>query len=876
MKKNTLRIALLFISFFFAKPLAFSQDVGATFCWHYQEIYGGHRAYPYNNSIVTDNLPFLDPIPAGDTGDWHRMRQWWENMVEEINYSGLDFVALLSRGNQKPAQKDNGNGNPLHIQKLVAAMTTRGANNFKLAIFDDCPNSWTANRNYYLTGNVSTSPVFDCADTANYKYIWDNNLRQAIAAIPDAKRYKIDGRMVIFFWSVKPTWMKNTQGNLTKILTHIRTKCQTEFGFVPYIIIDKDWLPNDTTLSTATVDAVQGWFNVAQNVGYTLETWNGKKTGALCPGFGKPTEMAAYLDPGMGTTDMGKRLKYGLDNTVDAGARTTLVEGFTDSAEAAALWRSEDSQYYDYPNQRLNILRRYTSDPYPATLKMEAEACDFNNDLTGTNTGGAFLKSGNLDVVDCTDTNGGWNVTDTQANEWMEWRELPLLQNTKFQLRYKSTAASSIKFSVDGTALSTISLPSTSGLWSTFDAGNYATASNSLHTVKLTIVSGSPDINYFTRVTGTATSTANTVKIVQAENATFSGAIVNTNQTGYNGTGFIDFVNNSADYLQWTVNVPTAGTYDLSFRYALPSGGRQLELKVNGTVKIASLDFPATATWSTWENLSTSQQLVAGNNTIRLTTIGSNGGNFDELVVIPFLDTCDAINGWSSAAANTLTYNTTDKKQGAGSVQMVGSATEEFKKVFSPAFNSGTTVANGVLSFWYFISDVTKTGTVSVELGSGGAADVNELSWGLTGLTNGWNKINLNFSDASQIGTANLNALNWVRIFSTKTASITTRIDDIQIVTTAQSSIQRKANTLSNVTNEITTPEEKSIRIYPNPYKQGKLTVDLVGFDTNNEFQLQITNLLGQVIHQETFKDKSQIELNLSGQLKLIIGIKAH
>ena len=116
MKKSTLRITLLTISFFMAMPIAFSQDVGATFCWHYQEIYGGHRAYPNNNSIVTDNLPFLDPIPAGDTGDWHRMRQWWENMAEEINYSGLDYVALLSRGNQKPTRKDNGNGNPLHIQ----------------------------------------------------------------------------------------------------------------------------------------------------------------------------------------------------------------------------------------------------------------------------------------------------------------------------------------------------------------------------------------------------------------------------------------------------------------------------------------------------------------------------------------------------------------------------------------------------------------------------------------------------------------------------------------------------------------------------------------------------------------------------------------
>jgi len=944
MKKPRLQIRLFIISFFMSIPVAFSQDVGATFCWQYQEIYGGHRSYLYNKSIVTDNLP------TNTTPEWVGMTQWWENLAEEIDYSGIDFIALLSRGDQ-PNAPDRGNGNPTHISKMVTAMTTRGTTNFKLAIFDDCPNSWTGSKNWNESGGTdynTTTNKFDCSNTANYKYIWDYNLRPAIAAIPDAKRYKIDGRMVIFFWSVKPTWMTNTQGNLSKILTHIRTKCQAEFGFTPYIIIDKDWKPNDTTLSTTTVDAVHGWFSVADNVSYTLETWDGNKTGALCPGFGKPTETTAYLDPSMGTSDNGKRLKTGLTATVDAGARTTLVEGFTDSAEGAALWRSKDNQYYDYPNQRLNILRRYTSDPYPGTLKMEAEACDFNSDTTASNTGGTFLKTGNLDVEKCSDQYSGWNVTDTQANEWMEWKELPLLKNTKFQLRYKSTAASSIKFSVDGTALSTISLPSTSGAWTTIDAGNYSTSANSLHDVKLTIVSGSPDINFFVRVNGTvavssvaltpatsaivvgatqqltatvspsnavnktvsysssntavatvnstglvtaiaagtATITVTTqegsktdtavitvttapkgVQILQAEDATLNGAIEETNQTGYIGTGFVDFVNATGDYIQWTVNVPTAGSYDLSFRYALPNGGRPLELKVNNVVKIASLDFPATGLWNTWEYVSTSQTLNAGNNTIRLTTNGSNGGNIDELRVAPYLDACDAISTWDSASANTITYTTADKKQGTGSVQMVGSATEEFKKIFSPSFYTGTTTANGVLSFWYYISDVTKTGTVRVELGSGGVADVNELSWGLTGLVNGWNQINLNFSDATVLGTPNLNTLNWFRIFSTKTASITTRIDGIFITKTTGASSQRIKQTLAVQKLEVTDAVEKSVSIYPNPYRSGTLSVALKGYENSDTVQINITNLLGQIIHTEKVSNPTQVDLNVSNKL---------
>jgi hypothetical protein len=365
----------------------------------------------------------------------------------------------------------------------------------------------------------------------------------------------------------------------------------------------------------------------------------------------------------------------------------------------------------------------------------------------------------------------------------------------------------------------------------------------------------------------TVATASNVMQNLQAEDATYSGAILASDQTGYKGTGFVDFVNNTGDYIQWTVNVPAAGSYDLSFRYALPTGGRPLELKVNGTVKIASMDFPATGLWNTWLKVSTSQTLNAGNNTIKLTSIGSNGGNIDALTVTPFMDDCDTVSNWTSAATNILTYYTTDKKQGSGCVQMIGSATDEFKKVFSPVFNSGTTVANGILTFWYFVSDVTKCGTVRVELGSGGVADVNELSWALSGLSNGWNQISLNIIDASQIGTPNMNALNWFRIYDTKSASITTRIDAIQVIdATTLANSQRKANTLG-VDVPLLNPEGKSVTIYPNPYKQGKLIVDLVGFNPNNQVQLQITNLLGQVIHQETFKDKSQIELNLSGQL---------
>lgn len=494
MNRYFLKIVLFGVLMFLIVLDSSSQDLGATFCWHYKEIYGGHD-YPYNQSIVTNNLP------SETSPKWEGMEQWWENMVEEADYAGLDFVALLSRGTQPNQPKDLGTGDPKHIGTLIKYMKERNAK-FKLAIFDDCPNSWQSSRNYNLYGKDNSKyELFDCGNPDNYKYIWDYNLKIAFEKIPDEMRYKIDNRPVIFFWSVKSTWMTNMDGNLSKIVSYIKEQCEKTFGFTPYLIVQKPWFDRDKSLTATSVDAAHNWFSAAGGTSYTLNTLNNVKVGVCVPSFVKPAEPEnGVLLPGMDTTDQSTRLKLGLDNTVKAGARVTLAEGFTDAAEGAALWRSGDKLYYNYPNQRLNILRRYTKNPYPDTLRVEFETCDGHFDLTTGNSGQEFLKEGNLDVVKCADKYIGWHVTNTQPGEWMEWKELPLTARTKFQLRYKSSSSAAVKFTVGNFDLPTINLASTNNVWTTIDAGEYSAAINSLHDVRFTIVSGTPDINYFSRI----------------------------------------------------------------------------------------------------------------------------------------------------------------------------------------------------------------------------------------------------------------------------------------------------------------------------------------------------------------------------------------
>ena len=70
----------------------------------------------------------------------------------------------------------------------------------------------------------------------------------------------------------------------------------------------------------------------------------------------------------------------------------------------------------------------------------------------------------------------------------------------------------------------------------------------------------------------------------------------------------------------------------MNFRYAA-STVRGLKLTINGVDVIASVPFPSTGSFANWGNYITNQPLIAGNNTITLTAIGSSGGNFDEISI---------------------------------------------------------------------------------------------------------------------------------------------------------------------------------------------------------------------------------------------------
>lgn len=146
-----------------------------------------------------------------------------------------------------------------------------------------------------------------------------------------------------------------------------------------------------------------------------------------------------------------------------------------------------------------------------------------------------------------------------------------------------------------------------------------------------------------------------------------------------------------------------------------------------------------------------------------------------------YLDDCDKNTNWNSSSA--LSLNTTDQQQGTGCLQFSAASTDEYKKVFSTPYNSRGSAETTELKFWYYVSDVTLLESNNqVEIGSAGRPDQNEYNWNLGGLSNGWNLISLKISEAGMMGSPDLSAINWFRIYRKKTGNVITRLDGIQLI----------------------------------------------------------------------------------------------
>jgi hypothetical protein len=119
----------------------------------------------------------------------------------------------------------------------------------------------------------------------------------------------------------------------------------------------------------------------------------------------------------------------------------------------------------------------------------------------------------------------------------------------------------------------------------------------------------------------------------EAENATIKGILLEANQSGYTGWGFVGGWNNNEQYVKFTVNNSTGGYKTVTLRYAAAAGDASRRILVNGAA-VTTLNFPGTSGWNDFSTISFTYNFPAGTSTIQV-NYNANYVNLDNITLSP-------------------------------------------------------------------------------------------------------------------------------------------------------------------------------------------------------------------------------------------------
>ncbi|MDN3260156.1 carbohydrate-binding protein [Streptomyces sp. CSDS2] len=208
-------------------------------------------------------------------------------------------------------------------------------------------------------------------------------------------------------------------------------------------------------------------------------------------------------------------------------------------------------------------------------------------------------------------------------------------------------------------------------------------------------------------LTGTTAQAVTTRYEAESAPAVCTGTI-DSDWTGYSGSGFCNATNASGAHAQFTVNAASAGTATLNIRFANGSAtARPATVAVNGTTATTA-GFETTGAWDSWATKTLTVPVKAGANTVRLTPTAADGlPNLDHLEA----DVAGAATGsvlyasptGTDGAAGTESAPTTltsaiSRITPGGTIYLRGGTYRQSATVTIPAGSDGTSAARTTLS----------------------------------------------------------------------------------------------------------------------------------------------------------------------------------
>lgn len=299
-----------------------------------------------------------------------------------------------------------------------------------------------------------------------------------------------------------------------------------------------------------------------------------------------------------------------------------------------------------------------TAHAIPGTIQLEefdvgGNGFAYSDDTPGSETGVNYRSDEDVDIEECTDAGGGYNLGWTTAGEWLEYTvdvETTGFYDVGFRVACNGDDRT-ISLSMDGANLVTdVAVPNTAGWqqWQTITSNDIMLTEGS-HILRLTV--GATDyinLNFVTFAltqeikqepyNGTAASVPGRIELEDYDLGGEGLAFHEANANGNQGDG--DYRNDEVDieictdtdggynigyalageWLEYTLDVQQAGTYDLELRVACNGTGRSISLTMDGAELAEDVAIPNTSGWQNWQTITVSDlYLEAGEQILRLT-----------------------------------------------------------------------------------------------------------------------------------------------------------------------------------------------------------------------------------------------------------------
>jgi len=218
---------------------------------------------------------------------------------------------------------------------------------------------------------------------------------------------------------------------------------------------------------------------------------------------------------------------------------------------------------------------------------------------------------------------------------YVEWTvDAPVNGRYQMYIRYAndSTSVRPARISLNGEPSDTLYFTNT-GSWDAWLTYAYTpllkAGPNRIRLTALT-AAGGPNVDWLESAVSSPTTD------FEAEDAVISQGTVENEHAGYSGRGYVNSANVAGAYVEWTVDVPSAGFYTIGWVFAnATEQDRTTILTINGVVANEEWLFRSVSrSWTRWEETGATFQLDAGPNRIRLTATTADGGpNYDRLLL---------------------------------------------------------------------------------------------------------------------------------------------------------------------------------------------------------------------------------------------------